>query len=543
MPLFIKDHLRNYAWLYLVLSFFLIADSRALTFVYVDGDDAASMLYHVLGRNRAIQAPFAPYHAMFDTLLSFLPPDDNLLRTVSMSVTALSAMLVVVLLLYLVFDWLGNLSPQQKVLMSAVSLLAIPEFIYLGLVYLPSVSAMVLVLSAHLLARKSLYKSPSYSLKTGLYALVVSLIFAIGAAMRWDMLSYGALIICDTLLSRKGAGQTWQASLLAAVGLGGLLGLTFLGVLFLIGYSPQALVEVILWSGEWIQPSIISFVKNIQTLAMPSTILLAIWGFACLLKQKSPLMLFILLSCALVSPWLIIGIPKVLLVAFPALLLCMLRGFQDLTTRYKRFGQWAIFALALCPWVLSWQVSFPQTLWGTGFELRDYDSPMASEFSASMSFLKAGTAVPTSEAPRPLWGHFQVIFGGEWRQWVLQQSEERERVVDTAIIQRIPIIFIGQQGRSYRIIAAATIFNEVSWESVEQNHSNVSYLTYYTNPKSQARLAVAACYGANCQLEALLLDLQSDKIILVGYPSDMAQLFELYGARMQKISSVAALAN
>src|SRR5829696_5354035 len=145
-------------WIVITALIFLIIFQFSGTWIYIDGDDATSIAYHVLGRNTSIQPPYSPYQGMMDKLLGLLPSDEPTQRTVAFGITRLASILMVILILALVFDWLQEsgrqYSPSLRAVISVVLLLAVPELFYLGLVYSPTMVAMCFVLFAHLLIKQ-----------------------------------------------------------------------------------------------------------------------------------------------------------------------------------------------------------------------------------------------------------------------------------------------------------------------------------------------------------------------------------------------------
>src|SRR5262245_19526722 len=91
-----------------VLLVFGAVYARALTFEYVDGDDASSIAYHALGRDEVTQGSYAGYQSGADLLLRLVPAHEPTLRVLAITLTCLAMMLYVVLMLRLVFDLLGQ---------------------------------------------------------------------------------------------------------------------------------------------------------------------------------------------------------------------------------------------------------------------------------------------------------------------------------------------------------------------------------------------------------------------------------------------------
>ena len=100
-----KIYDQNNLWIVLLIVIFGLVYIQSMTFVYVEGDDATSMAYHIMGRNKDIQSAYTPYQGMMDKMLGFLPSNEVLLRFTSLFATNLAAILMVMLILMLVFDW------------------------------------------------------------------------------------------------------------------------------------------------------------------------------------------------------------------------------------------------------------------------------------------------------------------------------------------------------------------------------------------------------------------------------------------------------
>ena len=187
-------------WFWVVIACFALVYVVSLSFAYVEGDDASSIAYHLYGRNSSIQPPYSPYHSMMDTVLGLLPVNEPLLRTVAVGLTSLAAIGIVLFMLAIAFDWLKTLPLASRWLIGLVVLLASPEFFYLGLAYLPGVIAMAFVLAAHLILRWGgiADEPPSLSANRGRIIILFSaVVFGIGAACRWDITVYGAVIAAD----------------------------------------------------------------------------------------------------------------------------------------------------------------------------------------------------------------------------------------------------------------------------------------------------------------------------------------------------------
>ncbi len=182
--------LADKAWILLVIFLFGVIYQFSGAYVYVEGDDAASIAYHLMGRDKAMQLPYSPYHGMMDKLLGVLPAEEEILRTTAFGITRYANILMVILILTLVFDWLRafgrNFSSSWRAFISITVLLAAPELFYLGLVYSPTLVAMCLVLSAHLILRWS-YLAAGTSKRTRLISYIGAVIlFGLGVLISME---------------------------------------------------------------------------------------------------------------------------------------------------------------------------------------------------------------------------------------------------------------------------------------------------------------------------------------------------------------------
>ena len=124
------------AWPAVIIVFFLVVYLFSLTFVSVDGDHAASLTYHIVGRDHDVMRPYFFYHGMMDVMVSAVPAQYESLETVPLLITAIAMILLVISILALVFGWLKqlNIDIKHRWLFALIILLASPEYFFLGLV-------------------------------------------------------------------------------------------------------------------------------------------------------------------------------------------------------------------------------------------------------------------------------------------------------------------------------------------------------------------------------------------------------------------------
>ena len=408
---------------------FVAVFSASLTFEYVEGDDASTIAFHALGRRADLQPPYSAYHSMMDALLGLLPPREGLLRVAAISLSAMAAVAMTLLILALAFDRLRPVAGIARLPSALAFLLAVPEVFYLGLVLTPGLIAISLVLASHLLARRAARRAALPGLA------VAAALFGAGAAFRWEIVTYGAVIAADLalapeetppgLLSRRFAvAAGWGASALLAF---------FLAVVA-SGYGPADVLGVARFGVGFSAsrpPFSTSAVASILSLLTPGFALLTAAGLWSLARRALRQAIVVALGVLLVLPWLATGVPKYLLVALPGLATAFVLGFSRAwaAPRVRTPARVAIVLCLALPWLIGLRMAVGHSSWGPGFEVRPFTSDLTR---APRPAFGAGAAAPTPEGPRPVFGHFHVLLGGRWRHLLNELAAERSRVVESA---------------------------------------------------------------------------------------------------------------
>lgn len=431
-----------YAYVAVVVGAFAAVLSRALTFGYIEGDDAASVAYHVLGRNPALQLPYSPWQGMMDRWLALLPAREPVLRVTAEGVTSAAACASVLLMMALAVQWTALATPRQRICAAAAVLVAAPELFYLGLVYEPSMLALTLVLSAHLLGRRGLSKSGA---SKSLALAIAAAIFGLAAACRWDIAAYGIVIVADFALADgvgilKIARQRLLDAVLWAVAATASACLAIAAS----GYGPAALRETLRVAITEVTPKrasalhIAEVIGSQQTLFTPLLVLLLIVGAVTLWKTRPSLLALTLLAVFPVAPYLYSREPKMLIPLFPPLLAVAIAGFNRLWWYGSGKARAAVAVLAIIPWLVGLQIDASGTSYGPGFQ-RTVEVLTSPRPHVRLG-LSGGFAVPTPEGPRPLGGHAWVLLGGEWRNFVRDMESEQKQAIDIAVQQGIPLV-------------------------------------------------------------------------------------------------------
>lgn len=541
----------------LLVFFFSAIFSKSLTFVYIDGDDAASLSYHLLERDSSLQLPYAPYQGMADAALSLLPAQEHLLRVSAFLVTALAAVVFVSLLLSLLYAWVPNSSQIPQWLIALALLLAMPEISYFGLVYAPTLIAMSLHLGAHLTLRKIDFGQPLT--RQGVLRFIFSLLlFGLGVSFRWNTLVYGAVIFVDIFFLKRGKlqklGRLWTVLWGILVFFASLLMISFSGYRISDLVAQFSTVQYVFSQAGTLSPGVVvswkeSFLHTALTLTpllTPALLLFALLGILRLLRERSPLLWVVLFGFLGILPWVRSGVPKFIITVLPALSLCFVVGFQAFWHwQQKRSSlplKLGVIFLFLFPWVVGVSVSRPDMAWGPDFELRAFDYDDVAETQISLVF-KAGMAFPTPEGARPLYGHGYALLGGGWRSFTEQSSGARQQATERAVADEMPIVVTNWSPDFFLIELYRLGF--VTHEALELRGDD-SYFAerlFLDNAERQLRLYFHEVDAGD--VETLLQELKKtfagQKFVLAGYPSLMRALYERMPAALTPFGGEVAL--
>jgi len=547
------------SWVLVVIVVFGTVYAASLTFVYVEGDDASSIAYHALGRNRGLQPPYSAYQAGTDLILRLLPAKEGILRVSAMTISSLAAICVGILMLALAFDWMKGAAVTHKALVALVVLLACPELLYLGLVYTPTMMAMSFLLAAHLLLRSIVreWEWPETShlsnwLKMGFSALL----FGFGAACRWNVLLYGGVIFADLVIG-SGLRQTnnkrsvWNR-LRIAMAWGILAVLVWGAVIASSGYGVRAILETTNMAAKIAaeERNYLAIIGACQTLFTPAFIVFGLWGWAALPRQLKLLsfLSFVAMIGVLRMGW---AWPKEFLMFVPPLVLCVVAGFSniwqgDRPVRPKRVLQAGAIILLLLPWIFGVQATYGDTAWGPGFELRPYDRPSGRGNELALR-IGGGAAFPTPEGPRPLFGHAAVLLGGGWRSLVRSLEEERRQAIQTAIEGGMPFMVV-QGSTGYAVAELAGMGFTTSDTKSGGDEALGRVRRFFSDDGRHVTLwELGLGRPESLKNEGHLREViavgRTERVVVHGYPSSLRTLYKAVPDAMQKLGPTTAIVN
>lgn len=543
-------------WVLVSIILFWVVYQYSGTFVYIDGDDATSIAYHVMERNPAMQEPYSPYHGMMDKMLSLLPAQEELVRTVAFGATRLATVLMYILILLLVFKQLHynnvNLPLSQQAIAAIVLLIAAPELFFFGLVYAPTMIAMCFVLCSHLLLYR-LHNWQGITSRQRVWGYVLSIIvFGFGASFRWNVAAYG-IIIAASILSMQ-SDQPLKNKIQSTLGWLFFAGLSSLVMISFSGYGFRdflAKFETVLYvlnqagtlSPESNASTLEVLMRTVLTLTplfTPIFTLVSIAGLVKLIKEKSGLLSIVVAGLLSILPWLRSGVPKFIITALPVLILLFMAGLTmiiDFTKdkSKKRLVYILISIGLLLPWLVGVQIERGGTPWGPGFELKLFDYE-ETEGTHIKPVFGPGMAFPTPEGIRPLYGYAYVFFR-EWRSFNENSFEERKLLLDTALQTGSPLVTTSWSpdyylndlyARGYRTsdpydrIIGGGFFTERRFENSQGQTISILY-------------AEVEGEDISVLIEELALTSLSKEFVLTGYPRTMRDLYEAYPNALQKL--------
>jgi hypothetical protein len=548
------NHFLARFWFLPSLLLYIIAFWRSQAFVYIEGDDATSIAYHLLGRNLDLQLPYSPYQGMMDALLSIIPPQENLLRYFGFGLTSLACVCFGYLVAKITFDWKRDISPTAKVLIPFLILLASPELIYLGLSYKPTLIAIDLLLCSHLILRSMKPEDVSSS-KGRLVVLGSILLFGLGVSFRWNTIVYGAVIISDIFFTSEIWTSKKKKTLFCFVWgvlafISSLIAIVLSNINFLdLSHALSTMTSVANQVGTEGANAYLSMALALSPLFTPGMVILSVTGFFILIYRKDKLWIPVVFGLLGVLPFIRSGAPKNLITFIPVLALCFSVGFIAVWDFFK--SSWwtyaargAVLIVLIIPWIVGVRVVWGDTAWGPGFELQPFDRPEVEENQINI-MLGSGSAFPTPGIPRPIYGYFDNLIGGSLKNFELMISGENRLVVDTALSEKLPILMTSWSPDFYVIDLYTRGFVTRDAAYKESSIASGFYERQFANSEGQS---VTMYHGEIAgddasEINQQLVDLKNKyrQVIFVGYPGTVRTLYFACPNAMRAIGSTSAI--
>jgi hypothetical protein len=530
--------LSRFHWSVVLLLGFSLCYACSLTFEYVDGDDASSMVYHLLGRDTSVQPHALNYQPGMDLLLRAVPGKDPLLRTTAISVTAAAALFFVLLLLALSFDRNRQIENRTKSLVAFGLFLAAPEFIYLGLLYTPVLVGLCIATSGHILLRRHLrsWWSGDHSGRRMTFLIIALLLLVTGGFFRWDLFLYPVMAFLDISTDRQlhppslriNPGILWRGTAV------GLILVVSLSVFVHLSRTDMAAslrsAVVAAFSAPHFPEGLAGFVSAHQTLFSPAMIVSIAAGMSTTYKTGPTALLYPVFTVVLILLWPLWMSPKEILLFVPAIIVMFSSGAHRLwyCLEGKKRGavRWGLVLIFGLPWIVGIRATYGDTAWGPGFELRRFDRPWSDAVSMALT-LGSGTAAPTREGPRPLFGHAYCFVGGSWRNFVGEQANELKLTITRATTTGRPI-FVAQ-GNAGEVIAAAAEMSLLTRSPQIKDPLITPELRIFTSRKAEelkvVRYPLFFSKRVDSTVHSLRSLLSTDTVIVFGYSSTLRTLY------------------
>jgi hypothetical protein len=525
-------------WFFPALIAYLLVFWRSLIFIYIEGDDATSIAYHLLGRNPNLQLPYSPYQGMMDTVMSLLPAQEQILRVTGMGLSAIAGVLFGYLLSRLVFEWNPNIPKSAKPVVALLILFAAPELFYLGLSYKPALLAIDFLICAHLILR-TIKPFNLNSSRNRVLFLISLVLFGVGVSFRWNTIVYGAVIAADLFFVQGMASDRKQRALICMGW--GLSALVFsLATIFLsnlnvldISHAVSTMQSVLNQVGTDGSNAYLSMLLALSPLFTPGMVIAAVIGFGLLVFRKDRMWIVVAAGLLGVLPFVRSGSPKNLITFIPELAFCFTIGIRAIWNfdRYSwknNTARIAILAVILIPWIIGIRAIWGDTAWGPAFELKPYDRP-ENEANQFYPVFGTGSAFPTPGIPRPIYGYFDNLFGGPLKNLEQTLSDERGRVVNTAISQHLPIVMTGWTPDYFVIELYKRGYATTDFAYKESTVASGFFDRNFTDTAGHKVLVIhneiSDRDGGVIARKLEPIGRQFGKIILMGYPGSMRALY------------------
>lgn len=417
----------------------------ALNFNYVEGDDASTILYHLMGRNPEIQPPYAAYNSGMDFMLQHIGwHSEQGLRVFAVSVSFVSGFLILSLMAILLESLLedSTLAAGHRKWFYFLLPLLMPDILFHSLIVNSSNVSFVFVLVSLVFFVRYLKNAKNLMLGLSIVA------FALSIPFRWTMLIalplYTGLFLYVHPL-RNYPHRVWllllkifAANLIALV-----LAVLMIGV---SGYDLADIHQTITSATGYMEKAEVSMLSMLAcgtAFLTPAVLLLLLFaGIRAVVEARKNTTLRQVLGLLLcsVAPFVLLGfypLYKYSMTILPALLVLLCYGWQWCATR--KWCRGLFFAAVLLPWIIGIRVEASGTFCGPGFALNTdqttIERPVAGnnpdarvKIKGVQPVFNSGFYMPMPEGPRPLYGYFYVLFGGQWKKQIDRFTQEREQM-------------------------------------------------------------------------------------------------------------------
>lgn len=399
-------------------------------FTMIEGDDAATLMFHLGDYDFSKYEPYAVYHVGYDIFLALLK---KIVGSYYLSYTVCVVnVLIVVINLFFLIDFSKNYTNQNSryspLLILFLVLLAMPEFAYMSWV----IGAPNLSLTFVLLALKILFNESKY------YVVKVSLLLSLAITVRFDFVYSILLIPVFQMIDNKTIylDRKIITRIVAICVSTATFAVFFILMALMIIHetNPEItginellmlIFSVFLMKAEWVEIAKeghygILTGAGINTIFTPIFLIISLLGFIFLFRKKDNLsniwifwlIVFVVLSQVFGWYYTFAGTIKRTLFLLPFIVIPFFVGLDRLfeTSGLK---QLIIFTILVLQTILGIQIKTNTTVYGPNMTLLNFkESPIQPKYRQLSLGFGSGFAFPTEEGLRPLLG-----FGKSFIDW------------------------------------------------------------------------------------------------------------------------------
>lgn len=439
----------------------------ALNFNYVEGDDAATVLYHLCGKNQDVQKPYAAYNSGLDYIIqaSGIVTEQGI-RSFAILLSFACGLFLLLgcqSFLELFFEDTHQISKKNRTFFYVLLPFMVPDILFHSLIVNASNISFVFFIYSLIYFVKFLKRNSDLPLTLAILLLAIAIPF------RWTMLValpvyLGLLVYFKPLAFNKESGLLLLKVFISSI-LGLMLSLFFI---YITGYDLQGIIATIKSTTGYLSDldnSILSLLASASAfLTPPLGLLLLLSGFKIKAINKETKFVYRLIGLVTlaISPFFLFGFfpaYKYLITAFPIILIIMMFGFDYIMQ--NKLAKIAFALSLLFIWFVGIQINATGTFCGPGFELTtnkliayNNGNSTAEHLNERVKIigvnlkLDSGFYMPMAEGPRALYGYFYVFFTKGWYNQIESFTDERIKLVDQLINDK-NVVFIQDRRTAY----------------------------------------------------------------------------------------------
>lgn len=474
----------------------------------IEGDDAATLMFHLGDCDFSKYEPYAVYHVGYDVWLILLK---KIVGSFYLNSTVhIFNILVVVINLFLLIDINKNNKVQDlryfALLIPFLVVLAIPEFVYMSWV----IGAPNLALTFVLLALKTLFKKPKY------YVTKISLLLSIAITIRFDFM-YSILLIPvfqmldnkSIYINRKGLTDILKISIITLI-----LAFLFILMALLIVHETNPkitnfnnllmlIVSVFLLKVEWVgiageKGNGILTAAGVNTIFTPAFLILSLMGLLLLIRKKNQLSniwliwLIVFIALAQVFGWYytFAGTIKRTLFLLPFFIIPFFVGLNQLFTM-NSLNQLFVFVILVAQTLLGIQIKTNTTAYGPDMSMVNFkESQTQPKYKQTFMSIGSGFAFPTEEGVRPLLGFGKSLI--DWPNLYHEISQNYK----TVLLDTNRITLIDNRSKQFDIILYKNDFRLYRKEIKKVGDFSIE-LHHFMNTTNQEKIIISVAGGGD----------------------------------------------